>query len=55
MTTGIFMLGIDISLGPVNAQEIIRYWILFTVLTILNRWIIRSVQKFLLKNPQFFR
>ena len=49
MTAGIFMLGIDISLGPVNAQEIIRYWILFTVLTILNRWIIRSVQKFLLK------
>ena len=49
MTTGIFMLGIDISLGPVKAQEIIRYWILFTVLTILNRWIIRSAQKFLLK------
>ena len=49
MTAGIFMLGIDISLGPVKAQDIIRYWILFTVLTIFNRWIIRSVQKFLLK------
>ena len=49
MTVGIFMLGIDISLVPVKAQEIIRYWILFMVLTILNRWIIRSVQKFLLK------
>ena len=49
MTAGIFMLGIDINLGPIKAQDIIRYWILFTILTILNRWIIRSVQKFLLK------
>ncbi len=49
MTAAIFMLGIDINLGPVKAQGIIRYWILFMVLTILNRWIIRSVQKFLLK------
>ncbi len=49
MTASIFMLGIDISLGPLKAQDIIRYWILFTLLTILNRWIIRSLQKFLLK------
>jgi len=49
MTAGIFMLGIDVNLGPIKAQDIIRYWILFTILTILNRWIIRSTQKFLLK------
>ena len=36
MTAGIFMLGIDISLGPLKAQGIIRYWILFTVLTPLR-------------------
>ena len=49
MTTGIFLLGIDIDLGPVKSQYIIRYWILFSLLAILNRWLIRSVQKYLLK------
>jgi exopolysaccharide biosynthesis polyprenyl glycosylphosphotransferase len=49
MTTCIFLLGIDINLGPVKSQYIIRYWILFSLLTILNRWVIRSIQKFLLK------
>ena len=49
MISGIFLLGIDISLGPVNAQYIIRYWILFSLLTILNRLFIRSIQKRLLK------
>ena len=42
-------MGIDINLGPVKSQYIIRYWILFSLLTILNRWVIRSIQKFLLK------
>ena len=46
MTTFIFLLGIDINLGPVKSQYIIRYWILFSLLTILNRWVIRSIQKF---------
>tara|TARA_B100000678_G_scaffold218454_1_gene185822 strand:+ start:1693 stop:3096 length:1404 start_codon:yes stop_codon:yes gene_type:complete len=49
MTAGIFLLGIDIDLGPVKSQYIIRYWILFSLLAILNRWLIRSVQKYLLK------
>ena len=49
MTTFIFLLGIDINLGPLKSQYIIRYWILFSLLTILNRWVIRSIQKFLLK------
>ena len=49
MSTTIFLLGIDISLGPVKSQYIIRYWIFFTLLTVLNRWVIRSIQKLLLK------
>ncbi len=49
MSAGIFLLGIDISLGPVKSQYIIRYWIIFSLLTILNRWMIRSIQKRLLK------
>ena len=49
MTAGIFLLGIDIDLGPVKSQYIIRYWILFSLLAIINRWLIRSVQKYLLK------
>jgi len=49
MSAGIFLLGIDISLGPIKSQYIIRYWILFSFFTILNRWIIRSIQKRLLK------
>ena len=49
MAVGIFLLGIDINLGPIKSQYIIRYWISFTLLTILNRWAIRSMQKLLLK------
>ena len=49
MSASIFLLGIDISLGPVKSQYIIRYWILFSFLTMLNRWVIRSIQKILLK------
>ena len=49
MSASIFLLGIDISLGPIKSQYIIRYWILFSSLTILNRWVIRSIQKLLLK------
>ena len=49
MTVGIFLLGIDVNLGPIKSQYIIRYWISFSLLTILNRWIIRSIQKLLLK------
>ena len=49
MSASIFLLGIDISLGPVKSQYIIRYWILFSFLTMLNRWVIRSIQKLLLK------
>ena len=49
MTVGIFLLGIDVNLGPIKSQYIIRYWISFSLLTVLNRWIIRSIQKLLLK------
>ena len=49
MTVSIFLLGIDVNLGPIKSQYIIRYWISFSLLTILNRWIIRSIQKLLLK------
>ena len=49
MAAGIFLLGIDINLGPVKSQYIIRYWILFSLLAILNRWIVRTAQKYLLK------
>tara|TARA_Y100000748_G_scaffold269320_1_gene241369 strand:- start:73 stop:1470 length:1398 start_codon:yes stop_codon:yes gene_type:complete len=48
MIAGIFLLGIDINLGPVKSEYIIRYWIFFTLLTVLNRLVIRSIQKLLL-------
>ena len=49
MTVGIFLLGVDVNLGHIKSQYIIRYWISFSLLTVLNRWIIRSIQKLLLK------
>ena len=49
MATAVFLIGMDVNLGPIRSQYIIRYWILFTSSVILIRWIIRTVQKFLLK------
>ena len=49
MATVVFLIGIDVNLGPIRSQYIIRYWIFFTSSVILFRWIIRSIQKFLLK------
>ena len=49
MATAVFLIGIDVNLGPIRSQYIIRYWIFFTSSVILIRWIVRTIQKFLLK------
>ena len=49
MATAVFLIGVDVNLGPIRSQHIIRYWILFTSCVILIRWIVRTIQKFLLK------
>ena len=48
MATAVFLIGIDVNLGPIKSQYIIRYWIFFTSSVILIRWIIRTIQKLLL-------
>ena len=49
MATAVFLIGMDVNLGPIRSQYIIRYWIFFTSSVILIRWIVRTIQKFLLK------
>ena len=49
MATAVFLIGIDVNLGPIRSQYIIRYWIFFTSSVVLIRWIVRTIQKFLLK------
>ena len=49
MATAVFLIGVDVNLGSIRSQHIIRYWILFTSCVILIRWIVRTIQKFLLK------
>ena len=49
MATAVFLIGMDINLGPIQSQYIIRYWIFFTSSVVLIRWIVRTIQKFLLK------
>ena len=49
MATAVFLLGIDVDLGPIKSQFIIRYWILYSFFTIVVRWVVRSIQKFLLR------
>ena len=49
MATAVFLIGIDVNLGPIRSQYIIRYWIFFTSSVILIRWIVRTIQKLLLK------
>jgi len=49
MATAVFLIGIEVDLGPLRSQYIIRYWILFSSSLILIRWIIRTIQKHLLK------
>ena len=49
MATAVFLIGMDVNLGPIRSQYIIRYWIFFTSFVILIRWIVRTIQKFLLK------
>ena len=44
-----FLLGVDVDLGPIKSQFIIRYWILYSFLTVVIRWVVRSIQKLLLK------
>ncbi len=49
MAAAVFLIGIDVNLGPIRSQYIIRYWIFFSSSVILIRWIVRTIQKFLLK------
>ncbi|MDG1224868.1 MAG: sugar transferase, partial [Candidatus Marinimicrobia bacterium] len=49
MAAAVFLLGIDVDLGPIKSQFIIRYWILYSFLTTVIRWIVRSIQKLLLR------
>ena len=49
MAAAVFLIGIDINLGPIRSQYIIRYWIFFSSSTIIIRWIVRTIQKLLLK------
>ena len=49
MAASVFLLGIDVDLGQIKSQFIIRYWILYSFLTIIIRWFVRSIQKLLLK------
>ena len=49
MATAVFLIGIEVDLGPLRSQYIIRYWIFFSSSVILIRWIVRTIQKQLLK------
>jgi len=49
MIAGVFFLGINVDMGPITAPLMIRYWMYFTTITIVNRWIVRSLQKQLLR------
>ena len=49
MAATVFLIGVDVNLGPIRSQYIIRYWIFFTSSVILIRWVVRTIQKFLLK------
>ena len=49
MAAAVFLLGVDVDLGPIKSQFIIRYWILYSFLTVVIRWVVRSIQKLLLK------
>ena len=49
MATAVFLIGIELDLGPLRSQYIIRYWIFFSSSVILIRWIVRTIQKQLLK------
>ena len=49
MAAAVFLLGIDVDLGPIKSQFIIRYWIFYSFLTTVIRWIVRSIQKLLLR------
>ena len=49
MATVVFLIGIEVDLGPLRSQYIIRYWIFFSSSIIIIRWIVRTIQKQLLK------
>jgi len=49
MAAAVFLIGIEVDLGPLRSQYIIRYWIFFSSSLILIRWIVRTIQKQLLK------
>ena len=49
MAATVFLIGIDVNLGPIRSQYIIRYWIFYTSSVILIRWTVRTIQKLLLK------
>ena len=49
MAATVFLIGVDVNLGPIRSQYIIRYWIFFTSSVLLIRWTVRTIQKFLLK------
>ena len=49
MAAMVFLIGIELDLGPLRSQYIIRYWIFFSSSIILIRWIVRTIQKQLLK------
>ena len=49
MATAVFLIGIELDLGPLRSQYIIRYWIFFSSSVILIRWVVRTIQKQLLK------
>ena len=45
MAAAVFLIGIEVDLGPLRSQYIIRYWIFFSSSVILIRWIVRTIQK----------
>ena len=49
MATAVFLIGIEVDLGSLRSQYIIRYWIFFSASVILIRWVVRTIQKQLLK------
>ena len=49
MAAAVFLIGIEVDLGPLRSQYIIRYWIFFSSSVILIRWVVRTIQKQLLK------
>ena len=49
MTAAVFLIGIDVNLGPIRSQYIIRYWVFFSSSAIIIRWTVRTIQKLLLK------